>query len=62
LICGSNAAGEAMPVFVVFPSDAENEENFRIHADWLVGMPTVLSQFGHPTPTEFPAHAVVNSI
>jgi hypothetical protein len=50
-----------MPLFVEFPSDAENEQNFCIHADWLVGMPTVVSQFGHSTPTEFPAHAVVNS-
>ncbi len=39
LICGSNAAGEPMPIFVVFSSDAENEANFRVRADWLVWMP-----------------------
>lgn len=32
LICGSNAAGEAIPVVVVFPSERENEENYKIRA------------------------------
>lgn len=61
LICGSNAAGEPMPIFVVFSSDAEHEVNFRVRADWLVGMPKVNCQFGNHETTEFAAHAIVNS-
>lgn len=41
LICGSNAAGEPMPMFIAFASEAENDENYKVRADWLVGMPKV---------------------
>jgi hypothetical protein len=41
LICGSNAAGKSMPMFITFVSEAENDENFNVRADWLVGMPKV---------------------
>jgi hypothetical protein len=38
LICGSNAAGEPMPMFIAFASEAENDENYIVRADWLVGI------------------------
>ena len=41
LICGSNSAGEALPLVVIFSSDAANETNYRIRAGWLLGMPKV---------------------
>jgi hypothetical protein len=31
-MCGSNAAGEAMPLHIMFSSDASNEENYAMNA------------------------------
>ncbi len=41
LVCGSNSFGDPLPIFIIFSSDAENEKNFKIHADWVVGIPRV---------------------
>lgn len=41
LICGYNSAGKAMSMFIAFASEAEYDENFRVRADWLVGIPNV---------------------
>jgi hypothetical protein len=36
LICGSNSAGEPLPLHAMFLSEAENDENFQVRSDWLV--------------------------
>ncbi len=41
LICASNAAGEPMPMFIAFASEAESDEHYKVRADWLVRMPKV---------------------
>mmetsp|Transcript_23022 Transcript_23022/g.32975 ORF Transcript_23022/g.32975 Transcript_23022/m.32975 type:complete len:238 (-) Transcript_23022:368-1081(-) len=49
-----------MPLVIVFPSEAENEEKYKIRAGWIVGMPSVEGKFGHETTHKFPAIAIVN--
>jgi hypothetical protein len=41
LICGSNAAGEPLPIFIAFSSEAENEDNYKVRGDWLIDIPKV---------------------
>jgi hypothetical protein len=59
LMCGSNAAGEAMPLHVMFSSKAE-EENMAVKLSWVAGLPTVSEQFGHDEVQTFPASVTVN--
>jgi hypothetical protein len=46
MMCGSNAAGEALPVHVMFSSDAQ-EENYQVDARWLTNFPRVVARFGN---------------
>ena len=43
LMCGSNAAGEAMPLHVMFSSKAE-EENMAVKLSWIAGLPSVIDE------------------
>jgi hypothetical protein len=44
----------------MFSSDAQQEENFRICSDWVVGLPKVTAKFGHREEQQFCAQIVVN--
>lgn len=44
----------------MFSSDAQQEENFRIRSDWVVGLPKVTAKFGHREEQQFCAQIVVN--
>jgi hypothetical protein len=46
LLCGSNAAGKALPVHVMFSSDAQ-EENYQADARRLSDFPHVVARFGN---------------
>jgi hypothetical protein len=46
LMCGSNSAGEALPIHVIFSSDAQ-EESYQVDARWLADFPYVRARFGH---------------
>lgn len=46
IICGSNAFGEAMPIHIVYSSDATDETRFSVNTDWLQGLPKVECTFG----------------
>ena len=59
LMCGSNAAGEAMPLHVMFSSKAE-EENMAVKLSWIDGLPSVSGMFGHDEVKTFPASVTVN--
>ena len=59
LMCGSNAAGEPMPLHIMFSSTAE-EENMAVKLSWIAGLPTVTWQFGHDVEKTFPASVTVN--
>jgi hypothetical protein len=52
--------GEALPLFVMFSSDAQQEDNYRIRADWAIGLPKVTALFGHRREQTFPARLIVN--
>jgi hypothetical protein len=61
LMCGSNSAGEPLPLHIMFSSKAENEENFQVRADWLVELPSVTVQFGRSLPEKIDPTLTVNS-
>lgn len=60
LMCGSNAAGEAMPLHIMFSSDASNEENYAVNAAWILALPRVTGIFGHDKEKSFPASVTTN--
>jgi hypothetical protein len=59
LVCGSNATGEALPVHVMFSSDAQ-EENYQVDTRWLANFPHVVARFGNEEDQEFCAQVTVN--
>ena len=60
LMCGSNAAGEPMPLHIMFSSSAAEEKNYAVNASWLVGLPRVHALFGHEEEQCFPATVTTN--
>jgi hypothetical protein len=52
--------GKALPIFFIFLSDAQQEENFCISHDWVVGLPKGTAKFGHKEDQQFCAQIVVN--
>ncbi|MGH7955114.1 MAG: hypothetical protein ACREOZ_04055, partial [Gloeomargaritales cyanobacterium] len=59
-MCGSNAAGETLPIHICFSSDAQDEENYQIKQSWLANCPRVTVSFGHLAPVNLPTTATVN--
>lgn len=60
LMCGSNAAGEAMPLHIMFSSDAKDELNYAVNAAWIVSLPRVTGRFGHDEEKSFTASLTTN--
>jgi hypothetical protein len=60
LICGSNTAGEPLPVNVMFSSDA-HEETYSIDYRWIVDFPRVQGIFGHEDVHEYCTQLTVNA-
>jgi hypothetical protein len=60
LMCGSNAAGEALPLHIMFSSKAEDEKKYSINIEWPFGLPRVFAEFGHSSPQSFPASVTIN--
>jgi hypothetical protein len=58
-MCGSNAAGEPLPVHVMFSSDAQ-EENYSIDYRWIADFPRVQGVFGHEDVHEYCTQLTVN--
>jgi hypothetical protein len=58
-MCGSNAAGEPLPVHVMFSSDAQ-EENYSIDYSWIADFPRVQGVFGHEDVHEYCTQLTVN--
>ncbi|MGH7954904.1 MAG: hypothetical protein ACREOZ_02970, partial [Gloeomargaritales cyanobacterium] len=61
LMCGSNAAGEPLPLNICFSSDAQEEENYQVKASWIQGLPQVSVRFGHVYPITCSATVTVNT-
>jgi hypothetical protein len=59
LMCGSNAAGEALPIHVMFSSDAQ-EESYQVDARWMADFPRVRARFGHDNEEELCAQVTLN--
>jgi hypothetical protein len=59
LMCGSNAAGEPLPVHVMFSSDAQ-EENYSINYRWIADLPCVQGVFGHEDVHKYCTQLTVN--
>jgi hypothetical protein len=59
LMCGSNAAGEPLPVHVMLSSDAQ-EDNFVVYYRWIAAMPRIQGIFGHESVNEYCAQVTVN--
>jgi len=53
VICGSNAAGEAIPPHFQLKNLAKSMETEKISMDWFVHAARVVGQFGHETSKEF---------
>jgi hypothetical protein len=60
LMCGSNTAGEALPIHIMFSSKAEDEKNYSVIIEWCFSLPRVFAQFGHFSLQSFPASVTVN--
>jgi hypothetical protein len=60
LMCGSNAAGESMPLHIMFSSDAKDELNYAVYAAWIVSLPRVTGRFGHDEEKSFTASLTTN--
>ncbi len=60
LMCGSNAAGEAMPMHIMVLSDAKEEANYAVNASWIVNLPHVTGRFGHDEQKTFPLSVTMN--
>jgi hypothetical protein len=58
-MCGSNAAGEALPVHVMFSSDAQ-EGNYQVDAIWIADFPRMVASFGNEEEQEFCNNVTVN--
>jgi hypothetical protein len=59
LMCGSNAAGEPLPVHVMFSSDTQ-EENYSIDYCWIANFPRVQGVFGREDVHEYCTQLTVN--
>jgi len=60
-MCGSNAAGEPLPMHIMFSSTAGSEENFQVRADWVARLPSVKVKFGMNLVTVIGPTLTVNS-
>jgi hypothetical protein len=60
LMCGSNTAGEAMPLHIMFSSDAKEAENYAVNAAWILSLPRVKGIFWHKEEKVFPASVTTN--
>ena len=60
LMCGSNAAREAMSIHIMFSSDAKEESNYAVNAAWILDLPRVTAQFGHDEEKTFAASVTTN--
>jgi len=54
IICGSNAAGEALPPHFQLKSLAQQDCTQRISVDWFLHAATVVGKFGFDEPKELP--------
>ena len=59
LVCGSNAAGEAIPPIFILSSSAQ-EENRAVRLSWVSGLPKVTGLFGHKNMTVHSTIIMVN--
>jgi hypothetical protein len=61
LMCGSNAAGEPLPLHIMFSSAAQDETNYSVSAEWMFDLPRIYAQFGHDSPQSFCSTVTENS-
>jgi len=54
IICGSNAAGEALPPHFQLKSLAQQDSTQRISIDWFLHAVSVVGKFGFDEPKELP--------
>ena len=54
IICGSSAAGEAVPPHFQLKTMAKTEEKQRLSVDWFASTKSVAAQFGHSEMKSFP--------
>jgi hypothetical protein len=59
-MCGSNAAGEAMPMHIMFSSDTKEEANYAVNASLILDLPRKTGQFGHDEQKTFPSIVTTN--
>jgi hypothetical protein len=59
-MCGSNAAGEAMPMHIMFSLDAKKEANYAVNASRIIYLPQVTGQFGHDKPRTILSSVMMN--
>jgi hypothetical protein len=57
---GLNAAGESMPIHIMFASKAKEELKYQINLEWIMGIPCVSGRFGHDKEKSFPVTVTMN--
>jgi hypothetical protein len=53
LMCGSNAAGEPLPLHIMFSSEANKKSNYTVNVQWIFN-------FGHDSHRSIPSSVTVN--
>ena len=59
-MCGSNSTGEPLPLHIMFLSDAKEENNYYMRADWVQYLPHIDAQFRHSEPRELCSSLTIN--
>jgi hypothetical protein len=59
-MCGLSTAGEAMPLHIMFSTDAKQESNYAVNASWILDLPCVLGQCQHDEEKSFLASVTAN--
>ena len=60
-MCGSNITGEPLPLHTMSSSDAKEESNYAVRADWVQNLPHIEAQFRHSEPRELCSSLTRNS-
>ena len=61
-VYATNAAGETLPLMLIFDSSAKSVEKFQVRPqEWGANLPKVVGRFGCPTMEEYPTYYAVRS-
>jgi hypothetical protein len=59
---GSNAAGEPLPLHMMFSSKVKEESNYAVNVQWIFDLPRIFVKFGHDSHRSIPSSVTVNPL